>query len=92
MATPMRSLTDQSGLKFSSLATTVAWRRRDAAELDERRVADGLGDVVVNFGADGCGIEGHGNPPGNEIVSNPMNLSNNVGGRLLGSKMSPDRL
>ena len=24
MATPMRSLTDQSGLKFSSLATTVA--------------------------------------------------------------------
>ena len=49
MATPMRSLTDQSGLKFSSLATTVALAAaRHAPQPDQRRVADRLGDVVVD--------------------------------------------
>ena len=54
MATPMRSLTDQSGLKFSSLADDgrlgVA---DDAAQADQRRVADALGDVVVDPAAKG---------------------------------------
>ena len=54
IATPMRSLTDQSGLKFSSLATTRRPRiADDAPQADERRVADRLGDVVVNVPAKG---------------------------------------
>ena len=37
--TPMRSLTDQSGLKFSSLATMVPGRPGShAPQLDQRRV------------------------------------------------------
>ena len=59
IATPMRSLTDHSGLKFSSLATTVAFAvADDAAQPDQRRVADGLRDVVVDVPAEG-GVGGH---------------------------------
>ena len=52
----MRSLTLHSGLMFSSLASDG----RHAAfghlpKLDQRRVADALGDVVVNLrGGHGC--------------------------------------
>ena len=54
MATPMRSLTDQSGLKFSSLASDGGLGvADDAAQADQRRVADALGDVVVNATAKG---------------------------------------
>ncbi len=52
MATPMRSLTDHSGLKFSSLPTTVALASPTTRrKLIERRVADALRDVVVNLAA-----------------------------------------
>ena len=41
MATPMRSLTDQSGLKFSSLADDGRLGSPGhAAQADQRRVAD----------------------------------------------------
>ena len=53
IATPMRSFTDQSGLKFSIFATTVpgmpAANRRT---LDQRRVADAFRDAVVNSSAE----------------------------------------
>ena len=51
---PMRSLTDHSGLKFSSLADDRGLAAfGHAAQPDQRRVADALGDVVANAaGAD----------------------------------------
>ena len=52
--TPMRSLTEAIGLKNSSLAEQVGLDASSAAsavEAHQRRVADGLGDGVVNLAA-----------------------------------------
>ena len=46
IATPIRSLTLESGLNNSSFAKTVAFRPcRNSVQLHQRRVADGLGDI-----------------------------------------------
>ena len=54
--TPMRSLTLPIGLKNSSLARRCActsFIAGDAVEADERRVADGVGDRIVDAAAPG---------------------------------------
>ena len=56
IARPMRSLTLHSGFKFSSLAGDRGHAALgDAAQLHQRRVADALGDVVVDAGNTRCG-------------------------------------
>ena len=52
----MRSLTDHSGLKFSSLADDRGHAALgDFAELHQRRVADALRDVLLDSGGQGRG-------------------------------------
>ena len=49
IATPIRSLTDQSGLKLSSLATTVALQPLvTRLHAHERRIADRLRHVIID--------------------------------------------
>ena len=53
MATPIRSLTEASGLKNSSLATNSAWTLLggDAGQAHQGRLADGFGDEIVDLAA-----------------------------------------